>query len=514
MFGGFGRPSFYRGIAAVARQCPRCQGTGSLTALCTRCHICDGRGELAAHYDSWSTCGVCQGRAATLRLADQPQRELSKEFDCDQCDGRGLRAPLPEQSASESKKPASVLEKLVEREPSPELQAETTQERIVALRNKPDMADGPGTWHEADSPARYQATSWERITVVAVSVFVVLLVAWVVIRNEPFRDTNIVVLLRILLSLSTAVLGFTIPGFLHIELKGRGLVIRAGGALALFVLTFFFTPGVLALGSEDSADKADLGGISDSRMATAAFRDGIKNLGLELRTRHGLRSARAHFREAAAHDPEFADAHAMIAYCHLLERWFGFNSYDESIVPAKHAVERAIAIDDMHAIGCLVNGAILSQYEYQWTESLKYFERALHEYEANKHHYEWYPGELGATIRMWFASTLLVVGEQDLAVQMYTEAVGAEPSDNMKANVGVLCYRAGDLTSAERYLTQAIAKNPDNSNPYWWRSWLRTTEKRYRDAISDLNTAISLESRMQISDEPKIEELRARQEIT
>jgi len=43
------------------------------------------------------------------------------------------------------------------------------------------------------------------------------------------------------------VLGATIPGFLQVDYNGQGMSIRAGGALALFVLTFFGTPHVSAL---------------------------------------------------------------------------------------------------------------------------------------------------------------------------------------------------------------------------------------------------------------------------
>jgi hypothetical protein len=38
------------------------------------------------------------------------------------------------------------------------------------------------------------------------------------------------------------VLGATIPGFLSVGWSGSGLTVRAGGALALFVLTYLFTP--------------------------------------------------------------------------------------------------------------------------------------------------------------------------------------------------------------------------------------------------------------------------------
>lgn len=76
----------------------------------------------------------------------------------------------------------------------------------------------------------------------AVAVLIVLFICWLIVRNEPIRDANLAVLLRILVSLAVAALGATIPGFLRVDLSGAGMAIRAGGAIALFVLTYFFTP--------------------------------------------------------------------------------------------------------------------------------------------------------------------------------------------------------------------------------------------------------------------------------
>jgi hypothetical protein len=50
---------------------------------------------------------------------------------------------------------------------------------------------------------------------------------------------------RIILSLSVAVLGATVPGFLNVGWSAKGFAVRAGGALALFVLTFLLTPQVV-----------------------------------------------------------------------------------------------------------------------------------------------------------------------------------------------------------------------------------------------------------------------------
>ena len=91
----------------------------------------------------------------------------------------------------------------------------------------------------------YQPAPWEKICAVATAVLVVLLVVFLVVRNQPFNDPNLVILMRIVLSTAVAVLGATIPGFLHVDLSVRGVIIRAGGALALFVLTFFYSPTVL-----------------------------------------------------------------------------------------------------------------------------------------------------------------------------------------------------------------------------------------------------------------------------
>jgi hypothetical protein len=68
---------------------------------------------------------------------------------------------------------------------------------------------------------------------------------WLVARNEPFRSKDLVLILRIVLSLAVAVLGATIPGFLQLKWSGLGLGIRAGGALALFALTYLLPPSGL-----------------------------------------------------------------------------------------------------------------------------------------------------------------------------------------------------------------------------------------------------------------------------
>lgn len=98
----------------------------------------------------------------------------------------------------------------------------------------------------ANDNAKYTPTQWEKITAVAVAFFIVGLISFLVIRDRPFSDLNFVIFVRILLSLSCSILGAVVPGFLQVDMRKKGLVIRAGGALALFIVTFFFTPSVIS----------------------------------------------------------------------------------------------------------------------------------------------------------------------------------------------------------------------------------------------------------------------------
>lgn len=91
-----------------------------------------------------------------------------------------------------------------------------------------------------------KALEFDRVAAVLAALVVVALAVFLLVRNEPIRDPKLFFVLRVVISFSAATLGATIPGFLDVRWSGRGMAIRAGGALALFVLTFVYTPDVLA----------------------------------------------------------------------------------------------------------------------------------------------------------------------------------------------------------------------------------------------------------------------------
>jgi internalin A len=91
----------------------------------------------------------------------------------------------------------------------------------------------------------YYPQLWEKIVAFISAITILGLCIFLIVRNEPFNDQNLVVITRTILSLSVSALGATVPGFLHVSWSQKGILIRAGGALALFIVTYFWTPQVI-----------------------------------------------------------------------------------------------------------------------------------------------------------------------------------------------------------------------------------------------------------------------------
>lgn len=82
-----------------------------------------------------------------------------------------------------------------------------------------------------------QQPVWERIALFASGLLLIITILWIaLIVPEPtdFQYT----IFRIILALSGAAFAALIPGVLEIEHKG---LLRAGGALAVLILVFFFS---------------------------------------------------------------------------------------------------------------------------------------------------------------------------------------------------------------------------------------------------------------------------------
>jgi hypothetical protein len=93
--------------------------------------------------------------------------------------------------------------------------------------------------------ASQRALPFDRVAATGAALVIVGLAVFLLIRNQPIADPRLFLMLRVVISFSAATLGATIPGFLELGWRGQGLAVRAGGALALFVLTFAYTPDLV-----------------------------------------------------------------------------------------------------------------------------------------------------------------------------------------------------------------------------------------------------------------------------
>ena len=93
--------------------------------------------------------------------------------------------------------------------------------------------------------ATQTSPQFDRIAATFAALTIVGLVLFLLVRNEEIADPRLFFALRLVLSFGTAVLGATIPGFLSVGWSAGGLTVRAGGALALFVLTYLYTPDLV-----------------------------------------------------------------------------------------------------------------------------------------------------------------------------------------------------------------------------------------------------------------------------
>ena len=83
-----------------------------------------------------------------------------------------------------------------------------------------------------------QPQLWEKIAAVVAAFLILCLVGFLLVRNRPIQDPNLVVALRYIIAVMAAVFGGTLPGFLNVSYTWGGLACcRTAGAFACFFIT-------------------------------------------------------------------------------------------------------------------------------------------------------------------------------------------------------------------------------------------------------------------------------------
>lgn len=97
-----------------------------------------------------------------------------------------------------------------------------------------------------DNRRHQQQFRFERSVATLVGVSVIAFVMALILQGKPLPSPEFYRWVRILISFAIGTLGATIPGFLSVQYTTRGFGLRAAGGLALFIITYFSGPSVLA----------------------------------------------------------------------------------------------------------------------------------------------------------------------------------------------------------------------------------------------------------------------------
>lgn len=109
---------------------------------------------------------------------------------------------------------------------------------------KPKQSRSPARSNETDKEG--PSFIWERVFGLFIGAVLIGATLYLIVTNHKYDEPN-ATYMKILLSLGAGVVGSTIPGFLHIEYKKKGLAVRAAGGVAVFLVTLYYTPAVVVV---------------------------------------------------------------------------------------------------------------------------------------------------------------------------------------------------------------------------------------------------------------------------
>ncbi|MEE9293346.1 MAG: tetratricopeptide repeat protein [Phycisphaerae bacterium] len=200
------------------------------------------------------------------------------------------------------------------------------------------------------------------------------------------------------------------------------------------------------------------------------------------RTREGLTKGLEHFQQAIDIDPTYA-----LAYAGVADSWLvlGNNAYlpaEETFPKAKTAALKALAIDDSLAEAHTSLGAILQNYDWDWTGAEREFRRAL---QLN-------PGY--ATAHHWNSFLLSMLGRHDEAIAEVKRARELDPlSLRINANVGLMFYWARRYDQAIKELLRALELDQNRPRGLYDRlGWAYLQKDMHDEAIATLEKALTL----------------------
>lgn len=198
------------------------------------------------------------------------------------------------------------------------------------------------------------------------------------------------------------------------------------------------------------------------------------------RTEDGLNKGVEYFNQAIEKDPGFALAYAGLADCYALLYEYSATPSKDLYPKAKAAAMRALDIDDSLA-EAHTSLAAAHEYEWNWVEAEKQYERSI---ELNENY---------ATAHQWYSAYLISRRKFDEAIR---EARRAAELDPLSLIINTALGRA--LQSSQRYdeaidqLRKTIDMDPNFAEARFQLALAYEGKRAYNDAIREFEKFIEL----------------------
>jgi len=186
------------------------------------------------------------------------------------------------------------------------------------------------------------------------------------------------------------------------------------------------------------------------------------------------------FEKSAQEDPGFAPAYAGLANAYLALSVF---SPEHFLPKASSAATRALELDNELADAHAALGAEKADFEFDWQEADKEFERAI---ALNPN---------SALAHFFFSSSYLnPMGDSEQALAEMKKALEVDPrSPIYTAYVGLDYFYARQYDKALEQYKKAVELYPDFHITHYWLAWLYSQRGQYPEAIAEITTARLLE---------------------
>jgi TolB-like protein/tetratricopeptide (TPR) repeat protein len=162
----------------------------------------------------------------------------------------------------------------------------------------------------------------------------------------------------------------------------------------------------------------------------------------------------SHFERATERDPEFAQAHALLALSRLLLAFNGTSNRD-MLGRAREAAEKALEIDPDSSEAHVALGVIALLFDWEWSEARSELERAI---ALN-------PGS--PWVHWSNAFRLSFFGRHDEAIEAMTRARSLDPfNPYLSTCVGEMFWYARRYEEAEREWANVAVRYPSYSRPH------------------------------------------------